>query len=43
MTLYVDGDAFPNLLKPILVYAIGITDAQSFVNWFNDFLIKYVK
>lgn len=26
MTLYIDGDAFPNMLKPILLRAVELLD-----------------
>jgi len=48
MKLYIDGDALPNLLKPILLRAIekqniilssfGQKDTQNFANAFNKFL-----
>jgi uncharacterized protein YaiI (UPF0178 family) len=31
MKLYIDGDAFPNLLKPIMVRAIQRLELQTFV------------
>ena len=53
MRLFIDGDAFPNLLKPIILRAIEkqkidtivITHKDRFIRlgyeWFEKFLLKF--